>query len=450
MLRALHRLRLSGLFLGCFSVGCAAPAEESSGELSSRIAGGELDSEHPGVFGSVTLRDGNVSTCTASLIAPNLLLTARHCVSSVPSPEVVCGNSQFGEPVDPMDYIATNAIRLESSRTWFEAARMDVPSEGDDTCGFDIALVTLSSNVPASVAKPMVPRVDRGVTTGEQYTAVGYGIDVEGNIQGRMVLEGLEVQCNPGSCGSGVRVTEFRGSSGICEGDSGGPAIDMDGKVVGIVSRGASQCSDPVYGSVSAWSSFIRDVALAAADAGGYEAPFWVTTGMSDPPSEPVEPPSQPVEPPPTNPDPPPTNPDPPVETGGTQGDPCASASDCGSGYVCYKPDNSDEAFCVELCAANADCNTGLECTTVDNASVKVCRDRPDTTPTVKPPAKPAPDPTPSGEAGASGDDDGTGSFSTKSKASCAVSEPGTSSSSGLPALIGLALLLFRRRVFRI
>jgi MYXO-CTERM domain-containing protein len=428
--------------------GCAAPVEETNGHISSPIAGGEVDSEHPAVFGSVTLRDGNVSTCTASLIAPNLLLTARHCVASVPSPEVICGNSRFGEPLDPENYIATNAIRLESSRTWFEAAKMHVPSEGDDTCGFDIALVTLSSNVPSSVAQPMVPRIDRGVTSGEEYTAVGYGIDVEGNIQGRMVLEDLEVQCNPGSCGSGVRVTEFRGSAGICEGDSGGPAIDTDGKVVGIVSRGASECSDPVYGAVSAWSSFIRDVALEAAEVGGYETPFWVTTGKSDPPSEPVDPPGEPVEPPPANPEPPPVSPEPPVEAGGTQGDACENAADCSAGFVCYRPNDGAGSFCVELCSANGDCDAGLECTSVDNASVRVCRDRPDQAPVAKPPTKPAPDPAPSGEAGAPGDADGTGSFSTKSKASCSVKDPGGSSSSGLPALLGLSLLLFRRRGF--
>ena len=36
---------------------------------------------------------------------------------------------------------------------------------------------------------------------------------------------------------------EFAGDEATCQGDSGGPALDMQGRVVGITSRGGADCS---------------------------------------------------------------------------------------------------------------------------------------------------------------------------------------------------------------
>jgi MYXO-CTERM domain-containing protein len=408
-------------------------ADPDGGRLLSSIAGGEQDSAHSSVFGTVTLKSGRAGTCTATLIAPNLLVTARHCVAEIASEEIVCGNSAFSDPVDPANFIATNAVVLETSRDWFEAAKIEVPEEGNDTCGFDIALVTLTKNVPASVATPTVPRIDRGVTLGEEYIAVGYGIDESGAAQPRSVLRGLEVMCEPGSCGVGVRVTEFRGASGICEGDSGGPALDLAGKVVGVVSRGGAECSHPVYGSINAWRELIQSVALEAAEAGGYEAPFWATSGQSDPP---VNQPNPPDGEPPVTPDPPPTGTGtlpPPDPVLGDHGDPCSSRADCESGFGCYQPNSTSVPFCVEFCDAEADCEGSLTCTSVGGGSEEssVCLER-------------RPDPVVEGVAGdtsAPGDD-----VTHTSEASCAVSAPGSASPSAFPAALAFALALTLRR----
>jgi hypothetical protein len=383
------------------------------------------------VFGTVTLKNGLAATCTATLIAPNLLVTARHCVSDLESPEIVCGDSAFGATVVPNDYIATNAVVLETSRTWFEAAKIEVPAEGNDTCGFDIALVTLNENVPSSVASPTVPRIDRDVTVGEEYVAVGYGIDERGNTQGRSVLRGLEVVCEPGNCGTGVRVTEFRGTSGVCEGDSGGPALDLDGKVVGVVSRGAPECSRPVYGSISAWREWIQRVALEAAEAGGYEPAFWVTSGVSDPPTNEPEPGA------PSEPNPAPTEPGtvaPPAPDLGGQGEPCSSSTDCESGFGCYQQNATSVPFCVERCVSDVDCPGSLSCTDVaaGDSVAGVC---------LQPrPTRPA-----TGDAGASGTDAPDGSTS---EAGCSVTPRRSAGFAGgyAAALAFAAALTLRRR----
>jgi hypothetical protein len=168
-----------------------------------------------------------------------------------------------------------------------------------------------------------------------------------------MRLEGLSVECEPGSCGEGVESTEFRGETGICSGDSGGPALDADGKVLGVVSRGGPDCSTPVYGSVTSWRDFIVRTATDAAELGGYEPAFWVTSGSSDPPlvegagGAPAEPAT------------------------GLEGDICQSASECDSGLVCYLEAAAAVAHCTASCSEASDCRDGMIC--LPTGSTAVC-----------------------------------------------------------------------------
>ncbi|HVY28320.1 MAG TPA: S1 family peptidase [Polyangiaceae bacterium] len=283
-MRAWPVLLLCLLPLGCSSGG-AETASESASRTTQPIAGGKLDETHSNVFllASHYMHMGGL--CTSTLIAPNLLLTARHCVSPNTGDEsVLCGASDLGVPYPPSAFAATNDAQPNDSSHLFFATDVRVPDSGSDTCGYDIALLILSQNVPASLASPAVPRIDREAEPGEVYTAVGYGENDAGlPIATRIEREGLKIECEPGRCGEGVESTEFLGETGICSGDSGGPALDADGKVVGVVSRGGRSCGSPVYGSVSSWYDLIIATAKDAAAQGSYEPPFWVTTGVSDP-----------------------------------------------------------------------------------------------------------------------------------------------------------------------
>ncbi|HWA71522.1 MAG TPA: S1 family peptidase [Polyangiaceae bacterium] len=346
--RASSKALLSLLLLGL--AGCSsAPAERVVTDRQA-IVGGELDSEHTNVFGLITQEGDAVGACSATLIAPNLLLTARHCVSMDVNKAVICGRSGLGEVHPAADVFASNDTPVGSDSNWFRASELHVPSEGDDTCGFDVALVILSENVPEGVATPAVPRIDRDVLEGEPYVAVGYGLANEGHFGSRRVREGLQVECDPGSCGSGVTGGEFRGETGVCEGDSGGPAFDADGKVVGVVSRGGEECSTPVYTTVTAWRDLIAEVATHAADVGGYQAPFWVKSGMSDPPVV-VPPPKVKAKP----------------------GEVCRAADECVAGSACYQPPAAGDPFCVALCEDDAVCRAGEQCVAVDGSDVKAC-----------------------------------------------------------------------------
>ena len=340
------------------TLACSAGADEHAERRAQAIANGTADVSHQNVFLLVRESQDSGALCTATLIAPNLLLTARHCVSpSAGDEHVLCGDSVLGDPYPPSAFIATNDAQPSKSSAIFHAVDVRIPGLGQDTCGYDVALITLKENVPSDASTPAVPRIDREVTPGELYTAVGYGLNELGSpTHGRMELQGLSIECEPGSCGDGVESTEFRGETGICSGDSGGPAFDADGKVVGVVSRGGPDCSTPVYSTVTAWHDFIINTATEAAQLGGYDAPFWVTSGLSDP---------APV-----------------LGQGGaggasatgelaSEGQACDGASACQSDLVCYASGSNASGACAKVCQATSDCGDGQAC--VDTGSVSVC-----------------------------------------------------------------------------
>src|SRR5512134_2932724 len=77
----------------------AEPSSEPSALVREPIAGGELDPDHNEVVELVTEFGGGVGLCTGTLIAQNLVLTARHCVSGGGGENVRCGSAPLSAPV---------------------------------------------------------------------------------------------------------------------------------------------------------------------------------------------------------------------------------------------------------------------------------------------------------------------------------------------------------------
>src|SRR5690349_9909754 len=101
------------LALAATSVGCgsgvtitdegtgANNAPVSVGQVSEPIVGGSTDSEHDAVLAIALVTRREEALCSGSLIAPNLVLTARHCVAVTASEQVQCGSSTFGQIYQP-------------------------------------------------------------------------------------------------------------------------------------------------------------------------------------------------------------------------------------------------------------------------------------------------------------------------------------------------------------
>lgn len=280
----------AGCLLVAALAGCAGDAddpglrEEDAAEAALEIKGGYPDAGDRAVAGLlITDRRGRVArTCSSTVIAPNLVLTAQHCIAEAPK-LIACRTATFGEPVDASQVYATLGGALwAADAPWIGARALISPPDGNAVCGRDIALVVLSSPIRGSEVTPLAPRLDRPPEESEVYSAVGFG-DTEGRGRDggvRRRRDGLRVECVGYGCGTQERVTggEWRGECGICSGDSGGPALDAAGRIIGVTSRGPAGCSDPIYGGLIAHRDWLVTEAMRAAEIGDYDPPWWAAT----------------------------------------------------------------------------------------------------------------------------------------------------------------------------
>lgn len=270
---------------------CSGPPTIETGTAQAKVEGGEVDENTTQVFRVLARVTGFNELCTATLIAPQLMLTARHCVAPTPSSNVNCETDRFGPTVAPTELKFSNATQPDLTSRWFSAAAVLVSPESDLTCGYDIAVVVLTEPVPQDIAVPAPPRFAPTIERGETYVAVGYGASNANEEIAEFGIRhsrgGLSVTCGQNAnCDlRAVKAQEFVGDEGACRGDSGGPAFDLDGQVIGVLSRGAEGCESPVYVGVPAFESLLVDAAQFARESVGAPLPVWAG-GVEAPPSD--------------------------------------------------------------------------------------------------------------------------------------------------------------------
>lgn len=277
--------RWLGAVVGLGLLACSGEKVPGASEAEqSGIIGGRADTTSRSVIG--ILIEENGSLCTGSLIAPNLVLTARHCVadSGDQNGAIECGVSMFSAPFDVRGFIVSwdaNLVDGIPNSAAYGVRRIITPTPSS-VCGNDIALMILDENVDASVTAPLTPRLDEDVETDETFEAIGYGIQSPNDNQGQTAGTRMRVGDNTILCvgereclGSGATDAEWLAEAHICQGDSGGPALDDDGRVIGVTSRSNEDCSIGLYTGLPAFKTLIINAALDAAELGGYEPPVW-------------------------------------------------------------------------------------------------------------------------------------------------------------------------------
>ena len=240
-----------------------------------QIQGGETEEDRTYVVGLVIQQGWAGGACSGSLIAPNLVLTAQHCIAPTSSQGIACGFSTFGETYNPSDIYVTTKTDFPRFG-YYGVSEIIVPEPEAEVCGNDIALLLLTQNVMSSDAVPIRPRLDEPVAVNERFAAVGYGHTGQGEGAGRrrsienrrVICSGFQNGCQDNN--QGIYDNEWVGNDGTCQGDSGGPALDVNEQVIGVLSRGPEGCIYPVYTDVIRYAPWIRDVATQAATSGGY------------------------------------------------------------------------------------------------------------------------------------------------------------------------------------
>jgi hypothetical protein len=254
--------------LGLGAVGACAPAAPAvSPAFSAAI--------HGVVALTTTREDGETTLCSGALVAPNLVLTARHCVARTVTTTPTCdvrGRSHNGahltEDVDPSRVAVHIGPRVPGAGPPAARGLSTVHPTSPILCDSDVAFVVLDRDVPLPVL-PM--RLAAGVRVGDWVVPVGFGGGPSGDVGVRVPRRASRVLfVGPGRnprTGAVLGPRELEVEAETCRGDSGGPALDLvTGEIVGVISRGGS-CDRPgnhVYTRLDAFSR-LAALSLAAA-----------------------------------------------------------------------------------------------------------------------------------------------------------------------------------------
>ena len=210
------------------------------------------------------LRDGGNFICGASLVAPNKILTAAHCVSEKP------------QAVSKLSFVLGRTTRSDtSSGEEIKASHVDVHEQYDSTTlAYDVAVVTLERNATKGTPIRLATPSERDYwSPGDIATVTGWGARVGFDVLGVTITDRLqEVQMpirDDAECDRNYTVTlqggidentmicagELQGLKDSCQGDSGGPIMvtDANGALaqIGTVSWGFG-CGYPTqYGVYS-------------------------------------------------------------------------------------------------------------------------------------------------------------------------------------------------------
>jgi hypothetical protein len=251
---------------------CSAPAASRVGDErattrsdSKAIVGGTVDTTRPDVL---LLQDDTVPgfRCTATLIAPNLAVTARHCVGkrAVPAASTLCqgGATKTGAQSLPNysgDVDAAPMFFSDAPGGTLLARAQTIYDDGaTTTCAHDLALIGLDRNVvgitPSEIRRTPLAAGDALVAMGFGWTDRMATVNATQRMSGDTSVLALgPVVYTFKPFGDAMTADDVVAAAageiavqGITmTGDSGGPAFDAAGRLAAVVSRGYT---DALYG----------------------------------------------------------------------------------------------------------------------------------------------------------------------------------------------------------
>lgn len=224
------------------SAGCSAQtSDETSGETHEAIVGGVASGPEDDAVAVFGAPDG-VGFCSGTLIAPNLVLTAKHCVrerSASPRYSCTTPSEDLGALRPAIALTVLFGHDLSGDMEAHAVSRV-VDDGRLDLCDRDAAVLVLAT--PVRSVRPRTLRIT-ALERGETLTAVGWGMTESGIPDTRRKRSGVTVLPSSNAGVGALGTNEILTTTAVCKGDSGGPLFDASGRVVSIVSRVRNGCA---------------------------------------------------------------------------------------------------------------------------------------------------------------------------------------------------------------
>lgn len=196
------------------SMGCAPADHFVSLENSDAIVGGEITTLKSPVAKYVVLviDDDSGSYCTGTLIRANVVLTAAHCLGKRGDGLTLA----FGRNPMSGNYIARRSAAVVVHPDYKKANSQDP---------HDLALILIDGSAPHSFAPAKIPDNSFPMQKNLGFTAIGYGRISGKSPQGIGVLRDTQLKVSHLTQSQKQFYVNQENGKGICNGDSGGPAL---------------------------------------------------------------------------------------------------------------------------------------------------------------------------------------------------------------------------------
>ncbi|XP_011205130.2 serine protease SP24D [Bactrocera dorsalis] len=235
-------MEFQSFYIKLFVLVCLV-AESIQGTRQRIVSGSSLQGPTPRIVGGtqaavgqfpyqVSVRVNGKHICGGALVAQGFVVTAAHCVVSIPS-----------------SFLSVQAGTIDISETGVVSEISKVTPHPDYYYDNDIAVLELSTPFNYSDVVRPIPLANIEAPAGEEVTISGWGRTTNGGTPSQLlrysrsltILSDKQCARIAGPLNPGIQCLSKEKSNGFCDGDDGGPAVHK-GVLIGIASYYSDGC----------------------------------------------------------------------------------------------------------------------------------------------------------------------------------------------------------------